>query len=509
MPNYTIDPEDLIKQRIVDRLAIEQGLPQQGADLEQRMPVTTAMPNATAEAQGIATPEQINYTMNQLEQRFNPPAPTPPSASEIGQSIAANPEQAMIQMGLHPTVAKELAKHIADTGPAKLIGKDIFGENRGGIFGTGISPIDVLAFGLGAAITSRLPQDQAIATTMKIAGMPSEFKAAQRKAGGEVIAQLLSAGNLAATQGNLQARQTEQAAKTEQLNALKQWTDILAKRAATGVPFSTAERLQMMALGTRAGVHADVMKATLEKAPSEILAEAQTVQRMLTPEGGAQPEMTVTVGGTKFKVGGTPKEKALNPTELKVFADTGVRGATIPAGMDQATAKMAVDAEQTRQISLTGGKAKATSENTPLPPQVQDKIASIDDFKRTIDRLITNAKDSYSGPVRGRTYELARQGIPGFAKVTDAEAAWRSDLANAISILVNVRSGQQSAEPEFKRLAGIVGTANDDPKVLMSSLKNMQKQLVDIQNERKKLATQPKMEVYRGGVPSGAKKVED
>src|SRR5262245_37843842 len=104
--NYTIDPEQLLEERLGNRASIIEGLPQQGAALEQANPQVTAMPNAAANAQGMASPEQISYVMNSLQQRFSPTQneALPPSPEQVGHAVASNPEQAMLQMGLHPTI---------------------------------------------------------------------------------------------------------------------------------------------------------------------------------------------------------------------------------------------------------------------------------------------------------------------------------------------------------------------------------------------------------------------
>jgi hypothetical protein len=391
MADFTIDPEDLIKQRLGNRLAIEQGLPSTGADLEQRMPLTSAYPNATAAAQGIASPEQVQYTMQQLQQRF-PTVEGGPGAKvpvDVGAEIAGNPEQAMIARGIPPELAKELAKHINETGPAKLIGKDIFGENRGGIFGTGVSPIDVLAFGIGAAITSRLPQDQAIATTMKIAGLPSEYKNARNKAGADLINQLIGAEGTATQAGNLKVRQAEEAVKAEKQLNLNSWVTKWGSRLSNGVPTTGMEQQQMAAEAITAGIPAESIKQFMVKPITEQLAELRTIQGMPGAEN-IRADIT-SPSGVKYRFGGgAGAEKNINPTELKIFADTGIKGASIPVSMDRATAKVAVDAQQTRDISVAGGKALVTSQNTPVSGETAKVINVGEDVQRQLKILKDN-----------------------------------------------------------------------------------------------------------------------
>ena len=393
MPNYTIDPEDLIKQRIADRLAIEQGLPQQGADLESRMPVTTAMPNATAEAQGIATPEQVNYTMNQLQQRFPPPGATPPV--DVGATIMSNPEQAFLQMGMSPVMAKELAKHITNAAPPKLIGSDIFESGRGGILGSGVEPWDVIASLAGMAITRNLPQDQAIAATFKIGGLPRAIKEAQQKAGAETINQLLTGGNLAVSQGNLQVKQTEEATKAAKVKALNDWTNLVLQRNARlpGVPYSIGERQQMIALGISAGIPAEQMKMLMEKPITEVVSEAKILQDTLQASGmgGEGLKMEISPTGAKATVGASRAEKTISPTELMLLAQSGKRGPSIPADITQDDAKNWLQGEVAKAGTINMTKLRS-ADQIKAETEIGNILrtdAQIQGIFRLADKIIT------------------------------------------------------------------------------------------------------------------------
>lgn len=104
------------------------------------------------------------------------------------------------------------------------IGKFLTGENRGGILGTGILPIDVLAFALSQAVTWNMPQDQAIKTTFAITKMPSELRDAQLKHAQDFIAskmQVINAGT-AVTNAETSAANAE-IAKAKAGEAQKQY----------------------------------------------------------------------------------------------------------------------------------------------------------------------------------------------------------------------------------------------------------------------------------------------
>jgi len=108
--------------------------------------------------------------------------------------------QKVVNQGTNPFAPKESIG-------SPFLGKLLHGQDEGGILGTGIQPLDVLAFALGAAITSKMPQDKAIATTMMFAKMPSEFRKNQADAADNFIKRQLAATNAATGMANAQTSQ--------------------------------------------------------------------------------------------------------------------------------------------------------------------------------------------------------------------------------------------------------------------------------------------------------------
>ncbi len=92
-------------------------------------------------------------------------------------------------------------------------------SKAGGILGLGITPIDVLAFAAGAAITGNLPQDRAMSATMAIAKLPSELREKQTQTIKDFIGNKLSLLNAEIAGGNLEINQVKSAQAQQQFGA--------------------------------------------------------------------------------------------------------------------------------------------------------------------------------------------------------------------------------------------------------------------------------------------------
>lgn len=507
MAQFTIDPEDLIKQRIANRLAIAEGLPETGTNLEMRNPTVTAMPNATAEAQGIASPEQVQYTMNNLQQRFNPTqgetAPAP-SAEQIGQQVANNPEAALIQMGLHPVVAKEIAKNMNDTNPPKLIGSDILGTGRGGIMGLGIEPIDVLAFAFGAAITGNLPQSEAINATLQIAGLPRRYKDAQRRAGGEVISQLLAAGGLAKDQASIAASKANAEEKTLERQALINWTDLVAANAAKGIPFTPGQRLQMMALGARAKIPAEVMKATLEKPLSDIIAEAEIAKRLL---GGKDANIQTTIttpGGAKLvDKPDTRGESDLTQGVRQELAIARAKGENI-------SLEEAANRATNRQAAAAGQKAGAVAQSTPLSAEATSDINMGQDIQRQLKIMKDNIDEGVKLLGKKHLSTTYTETILPMTKMSEGQQKFLQAFLRLRQLDKVPITGAAAAVQELKSLFATLPQLFANEKNFRTTL---DKSIGDTNGWVQRygsMVTQPKSETGKQfRRPEGARKVED
>jgi len=175
-------------------------LARQRAQLEQTSPTVAAqMPTLGAatpgqriyQAQQQAPVDQLATGVQQLTDAFAQ-SQTPPDAKP---KDIQKTQQMAIDTG------RELLNQINPMIPKKTYGPDIgsaigMPANSGGILGLGIQPIDLLAFAVGAGLTSRMPQDQAMAWTMKIAGMPSAFRNNQEAAAMKWINENVNMGQL-------------------------------------------------------------------------------------------------------------------------------------------------------------------------------------------------------------------------------------------------------------------------------------------------------------------------
>lgn len=180
-------------------------------------------------------PQAIAGMRNQLNQVAGMQAPTPaqpaPGAPTTPQG-PLTPEQQMAQnfqalsTQIHPKMVEQVLKQVQDLAPPKLVGYDVLGTGRGGIMGTGVEPLDVLAFALGVGTTWNLPQHQAQEMTWKLAGMPRAYKESQRKAASEFLSQAAQAANVTTGMSNAQTAQVKAAQAQRQYDSRLGMADV-------------------------------------------------------------------------------------------------------------------------------------------------------------------------------------------------------------------------------------------------------------------------------------------
>jgi hypothetical protein len=289
MANYSLDPTDP-NLSLSDRLKLSRDMvtdPTLRAQLDQNYPLApqpvSALP-AVAPTGG---------------------APTGDTSTETPTSSGADAQaQQMMQMfqellgpdnkNIDPKLKKSAIAALDQLNPLKpkeSIGDPTIGEfltgkkNQGGILGTGIQPIDVLAFALAAGMTSRLPQAQAIATTMRIAQLPSQIRARQ----GQAVKDYLGAVQTELGQERQMAalKQQQQANAMQFMKFTKSWSDDQRRRAMLNMIKSGKFKLDTdegRAAATEAGLTTAEIKAihplTTSK-PGSVGAEAERQAQIL------------------------------------------------------------------------------------------------------------------------------------------------------------------------------------------------------------------------------------
>ena len=221
--------------------SFQQRLAAQRAQLEQTRPdVAAQMPTL-----GAATPGQQIYGAAQQQGSTDLASTVQSVTAPLAQSVAGPEAKPKEQMASQQGI-EQILDYLNPLKPKQTYGPNVgkslgMGDNAGGILGLGVQPIDVLAFALGAAVTSRLPQDKAIATTMHIAGMPKAFRDSQEANARKFIDDQINAVNSQLTQGNLVQRQMENALKIQAMQDQRGFVEGLTKRLQTGVPLAEME----------------------------------------------------------------------------------------------------------------------------------------------------------------------------------------------------------------------------------------------------------------------------
>jgi hypothetical protein len=249
----------------------------------------------TEQAQDIG--QSIGGMVGQLSQGI--------AASEAGPG--ATPKAAQRRAG---EIEAELAGHLDyldPLKPKKTIGTNIgkhlgMGDNAGGILGLGIQPIDLLAFAAGAAVTSNLPQDKAMAMTFQIAGLPKAFRDNQEQAARKFIDDKLQVIGGDVVSSNLAQRQLENAAKQQEINRRNAVLNLASQALSTGQPMDRPTR-QLLAANAHGILPPEVIKNLTH---DSLEAQLEGVKQIQALSNGMPVSATLNDpnSGMSVKVGG-------------------------------------------------------------------------------------------------------------------------------------------------------------------------------------------------------------
>ena len=287
-------------ETIYDRLLAQRMLLQQ-----QRPDIAAQMPSI-----GANTPGERQYQARQQQ--------APQDLASGLQQMVGQVAQASTPQGAKPKDAKavtsgidEVLSYLDPLKPKQNYGPNIgkslgMGDNAGGILGLGVQPIDVLAFALGAAITSKMPQDKAIATTMMMASLPKQFRDGQEANARKFIDDKLQAINAEIAGGNLGMRQLESGMRMKTLADTEAFISGLEKRLQTGQPLNDVEKQLYSIRAKRAGIDPNVIKEMFVKRDAASQLDAlQQIKQVAEQQGLGSVRGDIQLeGGGKVTVGG-------------------------------------------------------------------------------------------------------------------------------------------------------------------------------------------------------------
>jgi hypothetical protein len=368
--NFSLDPQGMqsFQQRIAD---LRSTLPPSVAAAQ---PPISGIPSTTAQQQqqsAVQSPA-IAGMRNQLNAVAGMQPPTPaPSAQQPTPPGEPSPQQLVMQnlqqfaQQVHPKQIEVLMKQLQDLNPPKLIGGDPLAFGRGGIFGTGVEPLDVLAFALGVGATWNLPQDKAQAMTWQIAGMPRAYKESQREAAKGFLSSAAQAMNTSIGMSN---------ATTAQINSIR-----AQQQYDSGLQLADAYR--------KAGRHADALALEADKVNEHIALTGKTPDRLPTnlrdvisgiSIGGYDPmefpellpRMGVDPNSPTARQEAVAKARALRQVYLSdqppiVLPSGGAAGRTVegPRGIEAVPGSAAIQAQMERELA-------AARSGQPVQPQL-------------------------------------------------------------------------------------------------------------------------------------------
>jgi hypothetical protein len=381
---------DTFQQKLAaDRAQLEQTRP----DVAAQMPTLgAATPGQQIyQSQQQQGPEQLANTVQQMMQQFAT-ASTPQGAKPKDQQGVMD---AAKQVLLGPTNPLEPLPTYGPQGFGEALGMP---KGAGGILGTGVQPIDVLAFALGAGLTSRLPQDQAMAWTMKIAGLPRAFRDNQARAANEFIRNAVGITNAETEQGNGQLNQIKNMLAIKSMADKDSFLSDLSRRLATGVPLTALEK-QMYAVRGSKVLDQETLKQVLlrSNSPAEALAMAQEIQNAAKQNnlGSVKLQQPIEGGGTLTFGGAGSSGRAIVTGELSDALQTGVLSPKmVDAGftnMDQVRAAYneRKDLERQRIDLATRGQDRADVALSQLRPEESKKLEAFTELHRTASDMLT------------------------------------------------------------------------------------------------------------------------
>jgi len=244
--------------------------------------------------------------------------------------------------------------------------------------------------------------------------------------------------------------------------------------------------------GRNLGDAAATMGMPVPPPPPFTRPQGQPQQAPVGPQGALNLPAEQGAGGTTFRMDPNipPAEQAAIRRQM---------------GMAQAPAQ---PAQPGKSLPLQAKQAKAdiTRESANIPEAASKEIGNLETLLNTTIGDIRKNYDNgaYLGPIKGNEtyYGIRRQlGSKIGQPVNDREASFRSALSDAGDMLLRARSGAQINEQEYKRLAGLLPKATDEPQVFLANLDRFENQLKQTLANRKRLENMPRSGI---GQSSGA-----
>lgn len=165
---------------------------------------------------------------------------------------------------------------------------------------------------------------------------------------------------------------------------------------------------------------------------------------------------------------------------------------------------------QTRSVETAGQKFNITIPGReqllefsqgvkPVEGQAQTALANITEFEGILNEITKNFKPDYLGPIRNLPL------VPGTRRrigmISPQESEFLRSLKDLQDLKLRIRSGAQTAEPEFRRLVQSLPEPTDvDPLTFISALNRVKRSVQAQKEARIKLATTPRKELKK---PSG------
>ncbi len=421
-----------------------------------------------------------------------PQQPAQPAQMPNGEQLL----NILIGLGKNTLGDKEFQKNfpqLAGLQPPVLQGPDIISSisggapSRGGILGTGLEPIDVLTFALGAAITSRLPQDQAIATTMGLAKLPGQFRENQRKAAQNFMNDQLQALNIQVGQQNAAtaAKNSETASVNQRLELIKEqqkqlFLNDVENQIMSGKEFSEEQRKVGLLRGKQYGI-ADESLKTLFGGKGEYMRQLEIIEGVRTEAkrlGMGDVSATLKGSAGDIKIGdpemGSNKPAATNEMAIFVASKGKVRGPTIPesATVDEVRGALELIREN-RQVLLPQAEnqrvriAGAGAEAAAGARQRVAAVKSLADLQATgmivdqLDKLSAAIITAESAGASAKQYLQLTAGAasnrnPVAAEYSDIKDSFTENLGRSLMAAKGVMT-----DADVKRFAGVLPKFGD------------------------------------------------
>lgn len=187
---FSLDPSARKSSMADDMTQRRQYLAQVAPEVAAQLPPlpgqAAPQPGAASAGPGTAPQTDLSQVLRQIAQ----PLAQQLASQQVQPSPDGKPPSPRTQANAQAGAMEQIQALLADLNPLqqkKTYGPDIgkalgMPPNSGGILGLGFTPIQAILFAVTAGLTSRLPQDQALKTTMAIASLPEELRSKQEKA---------------------------------------------------------------------------------------------------------------------------------------------------------------------------------------------------------------------------------------------------------------------------------------------------------------------------------------